>query len=63
MVDLDDALQRLEQIDPRYGRVVECRFFAGLTVEETAEALGVSAATVARDWRFARAWLRDVLSA
>ena len=59
---LDEALERLEQINPRHVRVVECRFFVGLTIEETAEALGVSPVTVARDWRMARAWLRHALT-
>jgi RNA polymerase sigma factor (TIGR02999 family) len=54
---LEDALRRLEAVDPRAARVVECRFFGGLTVEETAEALGLSAASVVRAWRMARAWL------
>ena len=54
---LEGALTRLEAVDARAARVVECRFFGGLTVEETAEALSVSEATVARSWRTARAWL------
>lgn len=57
LADLDAALQRLEQLDKRQSRIVECRFFAGLSVEETASALGVSPATVKRDWTLARAWL------
>lgn len=57
VVDLNDALQKLEDADPRAGRVVECRFFGGLTVEETAEALGCSKRTVKRDWRKARMML------
>ena len=55
---LDAALKRLEQIADRQARVVECRFFGGMGVEETAEALGISPRTVKRDWTFARAWLR-----
>ena len=55
---LDAALDRLGVIDPRKARVVERRFFAGLTVEEAAAAMNTSASTVARDWRLARAWLR-----
>ena len=55
--ELGDALNRLAQIDKRYTRVVECRFFAGMSIEETAAALEVSPATVKRDWSFARAWL------
>lgn len=58
---LDAALDRLEVLNPRHARVVECRFFANLTVDETAETLGVSPVTVARDWRMARAWLRVAL--
>jgi RNA polymerase sigma factor (TIGR02999 family) len=58
VVDLDDALTRLEQVHPRWVRVIECRYFAGLTLEETAEAVGVSHATVSNDWRLARAWLK-----
>lgn len=54
---LDDALEALAAFDERKSRVVELRFFAGLSVEETAEALGVSADTVTRDWKFAKAWL------
>ncbi|MEF8795182.1 MAG: ECF-type sigma factor [Salinivenus sp.] len=54
---LDKALDRFEEEHPRAARGVECRFFGGMTIEETAEALGVSAATVSRDWAHARAWL------
>jgi RNA polymerase sigma factor (TIGR02999 family) len=54
---LSDALERLEQIDERQSQVVECRFFGGMTIEETASALGLSPATVKRDWTMARAWL------
>jgi RNA polymerase sigma factor (TIGR02999 family) len=54
---LDDALESLAQIDPRRAKVIELRFFGGLSVEETAEVLEVSAQTVMRDWRLARAWL------
>lgn len=54
---LDQALRRLETIDERHGRVVECRFFGGMSIEETASALGISPATVKRDWTLARAWL------
>ena len=57
-VVLDDALRKLEAINERACRIVECRFFSGLTVDETAEALGISPATVAREWRMARAWLK-----
>ena len=54
---LDDALESLTRIDPRRAQVIELRFFGGLSVEETAEMLQVSAQTVMRDWRLARAWL------
>ena len=54
---LDDALNSLAQLDPRRAQVVELRFFGGLSVEETADALSVSAQTVMRDWKLARAWL------
>ena len=63
LVALDEALRRLEQVDPRQGRVVECRFFGGLTIEETAAALGVSPRTVKRDWAMAQAWLHRELAA
>jgi RNA polymerase sigma factor (TIGR02999 family) len=62
LVALDDALQMLEQLDPRQARVVELRFFAGLSLEETAEALKVSVGTVSRDWSLAIAWLYRELS-
>ncbi|MDX1419407.1 MAG: sigma-70 family RNA polymerase sigma factor [Rubricoccaceae bacterium] len=61
ILDLDEALGRLAQLDARQARVVECRYFGGLSVEETAEALDVSAATVKREWRSARAWLYATL--
>jgi RNA polymerase sigma-70 factor, ECF subfamily len=57
LVELDDALVRLGQLNGRLARVVECRFFAGLTTEETAQALAVTTRTVERDWQKARAWL------
>ena len=57
IVALDDALARLAEFDPRQAQVVECRFFGGLTEDETAEALGVSPRTVKRDWAKARSWL------
>ena len=63
MLALDDALVRLEAIDARKARVVELRFFTGLSVDESARALGVSAETVKRDWRVAKAWLASELSA
>jgi RNA polymerase sigma factor (TIGR02999 family) len=57
LLELDDALGKLEQFDARAARVIELRFFAGLTETEIAEALGVSVATLKRDWAFGRAWL------
>jgi RNA polymerase sigma-70 factor, ECF subfamily len=62
LVALDEALQALAQIDPRKARVVELRFFGGLSVEETAEVIKVSAVTVMRDWSTARAWLHRELN-
>jgi len=62
VIALDDALDGLAKLDPQQSKVVELRFFAGLSVEETAEALGVSRATVNRDWVTARAWLLRELS-
>jgi RNA polymerase sigma factor (TIGR02999 family) len=63
LLALDEALTRLEAAHERRCRVVECRFFAGLDIEETAEALGVSSETVKRDWRLARLWLNRQLAA
>jgi len=57
IVALDDALQALAKEDPRKARAVELRFFGGLSIEETAEVLGISVQTVRRDWNFAQAWL------
>ena len=57
LVALDDALQGLAAVDERKSKIVELRFFGGLSVEETAEVLGVSSDTVLREWRLARAWL------
>ena len=62
LLALDEALERLSAVNERYGRVVECRFFGGMSVEETAEALGTSPATVKRDWTLARAWLNRELA-
>jgi RNA polymerase sigma-70 factor (ECF subfamily) len=62
ILGVDEALLRLSEMNPQQGRVVELRYFAGLTVEETAEALGVSTRTVNRDWAIAQAWLRSELS-
>jgi len=61
LLALDEALDRLARVNDRYGRVVECRFYGGMSVEETAEALGTSPATVKRDWTMARAWLNREL--
>ena len=61
LVALDDALNALARVDPRKVRVVEMRFFAGLSVEETAAALDLSPATVKNEWKFARAWLHRAL--
>lgn len=57
LVELNEALKALEAIDPRKSRVVEMRYFGGMSIEETAEALKVSVVTVNRDWRLARIWL------
>jgi len=62
LLDLDAALARLATLDARQAQVVECRFFGGMSVEETAAALGTSPATVKRDWALARAWLNRELS-
>ena len=61
-VALDAALQKLEALDPDQGRIVELRFFGGLTVEETAAALGISPATVKREWAVAKGWLHRELT-
>jgi len=61
LLALDEALERLETIDARLGRVVECRFFVGLTEAETAEVLGVTPRTVTRDWVRAKGWLYEEL--
>jgi RNA polymerase sigma factor (TIGR02999 family) len=62
VVALDDALQSLARLDERKSRLVELRFFGGLSIEETAEVLGVSPGTVMRDWTLAKAWLRREMS-
>ena len=61
LIELDDALARLATIDPELARIVELRFFAGLSIAETASTLGTSTASVERAWRTARAWLRTAL--
>ena len=63
IVALDEALERLSEIDEQQSRIVELRFFSGLTVEETAAVLGISPATVKRDWSMAKAWLHREISA
>jgi RNA polymerase sigma factor (sigma-70 family) len=61
VIALDGALDRLSKLDEGQAKIVEMRFFAGLSIEETAEALGISPATVKRDWAMAKAWLmRDL---
>ena len=57
LVALDEALQHLEKISERQSRIVECRFFGGMTIEETAEAIGISTSTVKRSWNLAQVWL------
>ena len=61
ILEIDDALKRLEAERPRWVRVIECRYFAGLNIEETAVALDISHGTVSNDWRMARAWLQREL--
>ena len=61
LITLEEALERLAALDPRKARVVELRFFGGLTMDETAEVLETSRATVEREWSFARAWLYDAI--
>ncbi|MCW5961812.1 MAG: sigma-70 family RNA polymerase sigma factor [Pyrinomonadaceae bacterium] len=63
LIMLDEALKKLEAIDPERSRLVELRYFGGLSIEETAEVLGVGTATVNRSWRVAKAWLYKELSA
>jgi RNA polymerase sigma factor (TIGR02999 family) len=63
LVALDDALNKLEKLDPQQSRVVELRFFAGLSIEETSEAMGISPATVKREWSTARVWLHHEMRA
>jgi RNA polymerase sigma factor (TIGR02999 family) len=62
LIALDEVLDALAEIDPRQSRIVELRFFGGLSVEETAESLGISPRTVIREWNSARAWLYHELS-
>jgi RNA polymerase sigma factor (TIGR02999 family) len=60
---LDESLQKLAEVDPQQSRLVELRFFAGMTVEETAEVMGISTATVKREWSHAKAWLIRAMKA
>ncbi len=62
LIAIDEVLEQLSEIDERQARIVELRYFAGLSMEETAETLDVSRSTVAREWRMARAWLKRRLS-
>lgn len=62
LLTLNEALKQLEHVDKRKAQVVECRYFAGLTIEDTAHALAISVPTVQRDWRAARAWLAVAMS-
>jgi RNA polymerase sigma factor (TIGR02999 family) len=62
ILDLHEALERLAELDPQQGRIVELRYFGGLNIDETAESLGISPATVKRDWAMARAWLHRELT-
>jgi RNA polymerase sigma-70 factor (ECF subfamily) len=62
LIELDDALHTLAAIRPRHSQIIELRFFGGLTIEETAEVLDISHATVEREWNFARAWLKREIS-
>jgi RNA polymerase sigma factor (TIGR02999 family) len=62
LIALDEALRRLSALSERQSRIVELRYFGGLTIPETAEALGISRATIEREWSAARAWLYDELS-
>jgi RNA polymerase sigma factor (TIGR02999 family) len=62
LIDLDQALSQLDQLDPRSARAIELRYFGGLTEKEAADVLGISRATLKRDWDFARAWLASQLA-
>jgi len=62
LVDLDDALRRLEKMDAQQARIVELKYFGGLSIQETAKIVGISPATVKRDWNLARIWLFNELS-
>ena len=62
VVDLNDALERLTQLDRRASQVVELKYFGGMSYDEIAEVLGISAITIRRDWEFAKAWLHKELT-
>jgi len=62
LIELDDALESLSEIDPQQGRIIELRFFGGLTIEATAQVLEISTSTATRDWNVARAWLHRELT-
>jgi RNA polymerase sigma factor (TIGR02999 family) len=62
LLPLDEALNKLAEIDPQQSRIVELRFFGGLTIEETAEVMSLSSDTIKREWAMARAWLRQTLA-
>jgi RNA polymerase sigma factor (TIGR02999 family) len=61
LLELDDALRRLERVNPRLSQLVDCRYFGGMSIEETAQALRLSPATIKREWNVARAWLNREL--
>jgi RNA polymerase sigma factor (TIGR02999 family) len=61
--ELDEALNRLHELDPNQAKIIELRFFGGLTVEEVSEVIGLSTATIEREWRMAKAWLHNQLTA
>ena len=61
MLALEDAIEKLQQLDPRQARIVEMRFFGGMTVPEVAEVLGLSTRTIENEWKMCRAWLRKRL--
>jgi RNA polymerase sigma factor (sigma-70 family) len=62
LLEIDQALEKLTAMDARKGRIVELRFFGGLTLDETAEVMGISSPTVQREWRAAKAWLHAMLT-
>ena len=59
---VDEAVRKLEAVDPRKGRIVNLRYFVGFTAQETAQALGLSLGTIEREWRFIKVWLQDELA-